>query len=97
MQVAIPIYHQLVERGEGCEKAAMHIHAALDYLAMGCHRFRKREKAAAYREARDAASLAGIELLLRNDSVEISLLDLIEKELMPSLAGLIRSVGRRAG
>jgi excisionase family DNA binding protein len=58
VQLAIPIYRQLAERGAGCEKAASHMRECLDQLAVGCHRYDRQEKTLAYPAARDAASLA---------------------------------------
>lgn len=91
VQLAMPIYRQLVERGAGGEKAALHIRECLEQLAVGCHRYDRQEKILAYRAARDAASLAAIELLL-GQSADASepLLDAIEQELMPAMVGLLR-------
>lgn len=68
VQLAAPIYHQLIERGAGWDKAAAHMRECLDQLAVGCHRYDQQEKTAAYRAGRDAASLAAIELLLNHDT-----------------------------
>ena len=38
VQLAIPIYHQLVDLGADSGKAAAHMRECLDQLAMGCHR-----------------------------------------------------------
>ncbi len=97
VQVATPVYRQLIERGAGCETAAAHMRACLDQLAIGCHRYDRREKTAAYRAARDAASLAAMELLLRDDNEETALLDAVEQDLMPALAGLLRRSEKGAG
>jgi excisionase family DNA binding protein len=91
VQLAIPVYRQLVERGAGYEAAALHMRECLDQLAVGCHRYDRQEKTLAYRAARDAASLAAIDLILSQgaDASE-PLLDAIEQELMPAMAGLLR-------
>lgn len=70
--------------------------ACLDQLAVGCHRYDRQEKTLAYRAARDAASLAAMELLLHSDAnPQDGLLDAIEQELMPAVAGLLRRSERR--
>ena len=94
VQVATPLYRQLLAHGAGCETAAAHMRHCLDQLALGCHRFDRQEKSAAYRAARDAASLAAMELLLRDGGEETALLDAVEQELMPALAGLLRRMER---
>lgn len=38
VQVATPIYRELVVRGNGWDKAAAHMRECLDQLAVGCHR-----------------------------------------------------------
>jgi hypothetical protein len=65
VQLATPIYQQLVAHGAGWEQAATYMRACLDQLALGCYRYDRQEKTVAYRAARDAASLACMELLLR--------------------------------
>jgi excisionase family DNA binding protein len=97
VQLATPIYRQLAARGDGCGKAAAHMRECLDQLALGCHRYDRREKTVAYRAARDAASLAAIDLLLREDIAEKAWLDAIEQELMPAFAGLLRRSERGSG
>ena len=97
VQLALPIYRQLLAQGAGCEKAAARMRECLDQLALGCHRYDRREKTAAYRSARDAASLAAIELLLVDDSAAAPLMDAIEQELMAALAGLLRRSERSSG
>jgi len=96
VQLATPIYRQLAARGADWEKATTHMRACLDHLALGCHRYDRQEKTIAYRAARDAASLASMELLLCNDAAQADpLLDAIEQELMPAFAGLLRRSERR--
>jgi excisionase family DNA binding protein len=96
VQVATPIYRDLAARGNGWEKAAAHMRTCLDQLAVGCHRYDRQEKTVAYRAARDAASLAAMELLLHTAANSPdALLDAIEQELMPAFAGLLRRSERR--
>ena len=96
VQVAMPIYRDLAARGNGSAQAAMHMRQCLDQLALGCHRYDHREKTTAYRAARDAASLAAMELLLGQEAeTEDPLLRSIEQELMPAFAGLLRRSERR--
>lgn len=96
VQLATPIYRQLTARGADWENATAHMRHCLDQLAVGCHRYDRREKIDAYRAARDAASLAAMELWLRDQSGQEPLLDAIEQELMAALAGLLRRSERGA-
>ena len=96
VQVATPIYREMAARGEGWSKAAAYMRTCLDQLAVWCHRYDRQEKTLAYRAARDAASLAAMELLLHTDAnLEDGLLDAIEQELMLAVAGLLRRSERR--
>jgi excisionase family DNA binding protein len=95
VQLAIPVYQQLVALGSAGEQAGAHMRLCLENLALGCYRYDRQEKTLAYRAARDAASLAAMELLLR-DNAPKSLLETIEQELMPAFAGLLRRSERRA-
>jgi excisionase family DNA binding protein len=98
VQLAAPIYRQLAAHGAGWEKATTYMRDCLDKLALGCYRYDRQEKTAAYRAARDAASLACMELLLRTATGQAEpLLDAIEQELMPAFAGLLRRNERRMG
>ena len=98
VQLATPIYRQLAAHGAGWEQAATYMRECLDQLALGCYRYDRQEKAVAYRAARDAASLACMELLLRTGAgQEEPLLSAIEQELMPAFAGLLRRNERRMG
>jgi hypothetical protein len=67
----------------------------LEQLTQGCHRFDRSDKAAAYRTARDAASLAVCELVLTESASADPLVNAIEQDLMAALAGLIRRVDKR--
>ena len=90
VQLATPIYRQLMARGAGWEVASEHMQTCLEQLAIGCHRYDRREKTTAYRAARDAASLAAMQLCLHEHKDNDSLLDAIEQELMAAFAGLLR-------
>jgi len=67
----------------------------LEELTRGCHRFEPGEKADAYRQARDAASLAIVELLLCENAEADQLVIQLEQELMAALAGLLRRLDQR--
>ncbi|MFO1432958.1 MAG: helix-turn-helix domain-containing protein [Candidatus Competibacteraceae bacterium] len=97
VQLATPIYQQLVERGAGWEQATAQMRLCLDQLAVGCHRYDRREKTTAYRAARDAASLAAMDLWLRATTAGEPLLEAIEQDLMAALAGLLRRSERGGG
>lgn len=77
----------------GADHAATRtLRGVLDQLAVGCHRYEVREKTAAYRQARDLASLATVELLLAERP---PLVDLVEQELLGHLAALLARGDRR--
>lgn len=97
VQLATPIYRELVARGAEWEQATTRMRACLDQLAVGCHRYDRREKTAAYRAARDAASLVAMELWLRTRNGNEPLLDAIEQNLMAAFAGLLRRSERGGG
>ena len=75
--------------------ATLALHRVLEELARDCRRFDHAEKADAYRQARDAASAAVVELLLctrpETDAVAVQ----IEQDLMAALAGLLRRLDHR--
>ena len=97
VQLAAPIYRELLSRGAAAQPAAAQMRACLDHLAVGCHRYDRREKKAAARAARDAASLAAIELWLAAADGEEPLLDAIEQELLAAIAGILRRSERGGG
>ena len=57
--------------------------------------FERADKAAAYREAREAASQAVFELVLARDAQADALVTAIEQELMATLAGLLRRMDKK--
>ncbi len=98
-QLGLPLYRQADELLGEQHRATQALRQALEHLARGCHRYDKDEKAAAYRTARDSASLAVCELLITG-GVASSLVRSIEQELMAALAGLLRRldrIGKREG
>lgn len=72
-----------------------HLRHAIDQLAIGCHRYEHRDKAAAYHAARDALSLAACALLLEGDEQHEALAARIENEAIPTVAGLMRRSERK--
>jgi excisionase family DNA binding protein len=97
VQIGTPLYRAVRDALGAGHPAAAHLKSALDHLGQGCHRFGRDEKAAAYRAARDAASLAAVELLLTPDGAGETWLAELEANLMPALAGLLRRMDRRRG
>jgi excisionase family DNA binding protein len=95
-QIAHPLYLKLCEHLGGDHVAARHLHECLGHLAQGCHRYSRAEKARAYQTARDCASLAVLGLILTADPALDPLLDALEQDLMPAIAGLLRRAERRA-
>lgn len=96
-QVALPL-HERCEAAMGADHpATREMRRVLMLLSRGCHRFKRTDKAAAYDEARDAASAAVCELVLAGDDGEASQVrEGIEQDLMAALAGLLRRLdGRR--
>jgi hypothetical protein len=94
-QIALPLF-RTAETALGAEHAATReLRSVLDELARGCHRYDRGEKAAAYRAARDAASLAVCQCLLAATPEADTLVQAIEQELMAALAGLLRRLERR--
>ncbi|KFB70854.1 MAG: DNA binding domain, excisionase family [Candidatus Accumulibacter phosphatis] len=94
-QLALPLYRQTAACLGADHPATLALRRVLEELARGCHRFEHAEKAEAYRQARDAASAAVVELLLctrpETDAVAVQ----IEQDLMAALAGLLRRLDHR--
>lgn len=94
-QLALPLYRQTTACLGADHPATLALRRVLGELARGCHRFEHGEKAEAYRQARDAASVAVVELLLctrpETDAVAVQ----IEQDLMAALAGLLRRLDHR--
>ena len=86
-QIGLPLYRKVCELLGERSCATKAVRQALEHLAQGCHRYDHEEKAAAYRAARDAASLAVFELLVVGGDAA-ALASPIEQDLMAALAGL---------
>jgi hypothetical protein len=86
---------QLVSHPGADHAATRHLHECLGQLALGCHRYARAEKARAYQAARDAASLAALELILAGDAALDNHRGVLEQELMPAIAGLLRRAERK--
>ncbi len=98
VQLAMSIYQQLAAGGGALDKATAHMRQCLDHLAVGCYRYDRQEKTVSYRAARDAASLAAMELLLCATAEQATpLLAALEQDVMPAFAGLLRRSERRVG
>ena len=97
-QICLPLFRR-AEADLGAEHpATAELRRVLELLAQGCHRYERRAKAAAYGEARDAASLAVCELVLDGSEAAAEIRDAVEQDLMASFAGLLRRAegrGRR--
>ncbi len=89
-QIALPVYDKARSALGGEHPAVVSLRQVLVLLSRGCHRYDRADKAEAYRQARDAASLAVCELLLAEASVGAALVQQIEQELMAAFAGLLR-------
>jgi excisionase family DNA binding protein len=95
-QLALPLYRQGSELLGADHAAVAALRTALILLAQGCHRFDHADKAAAYRAARDLASLAVCELVLTDRGEAEPLIRAIEQDLMAAFSGLLRRLERRA-
>jgi excisionase family DNA binding protein len=84
------VWQNAEERLATDHPARGHLRAALDQIAIGCHRYLRRDKALAYHAARDALSLAACALLLDDDPERVGMAAGIEQEVIPALAGLLR-------
>jgi excisionase family DNA binding protein len=93
-QVALPIYRQANDHLGAEHPVTEALHQVLEYLSLGCHRFEHRQKAEAYRQARDAASLAVCELILCGAAEADAMIQALEQDLMATFAGLLRRVER---
>ena len=96
-QIALDIYRQARTAFEPEHPATVTLRRLLDHLSVGCHRFERQDKAAAYREARDCASLAVCELVLCASPEADAMIVTLEQDLMAALAGLLRRIERGRG
>jgi hypothetical protein len=76
--------------------AAAALSQAAIAVAQGCHRFHGREKAAAFRDARERAAEAVALLHIAGDEQAAALADQVESDFLPVLSGLVRRAERRA-
>lgn len=94
-QIAQPIYQKALAHLGGEHPAVSYLFASIEQLTIGCHRFSKSDKSAAYRAARDLSARAACSLILSEDSVALGISELLEQELLPAYSGLLkRSEGR---
>ncbi len=93
-QIAHRIFQGLRSHPGEDHVATRHLRECLAHLAQGCHRYGRGEKANSYRAARDAASLAVLELILCQDPASTGTISALEQDLMSALAGLLRRVDR---
>lgn len=89
-QLALPLHRKAHECLGSDHPATAALRQVLEHLAQGCHRFEHADKIAAYRQARDSASLAICELVLCGRDEAEAMVTGIEQELMAALAGLLR-------
>ncbi len=68
---------------------------ALEELALGCHRYHRRDKGDCYHAARDHAAVAAMELAMSDHEAAPSLLERVEQDLLQAIAGLVRRMERR--
>ncbi len=94
-QIALPLYREILASLGAEHAAGVALRETLDCLSRGCHRYELRDKAEAYRSARDAASLAACELVLSDNEASEAMLQTLEQDLMAALAGLIRRTERK--
>lgn len=91
-QIGLPLYNSAASLAGAQHPATLALERMLTHLARGCHRYDEASKLDAYRQARDEASLAACALLMRPVERAAGLVDTIEQELMPALAGLLRRI-----
>jgi len=89
-QLALPIYRGAVAALGAEHLACLALRRGFEHLARGCHRYQHADKAAAYREARDAFSEAACELALAEHAAAAALLEQLEQELLAAVVGLLR-------
>lgn len=65
-------------------------------VAQGCHRFHGRDKASAFRDARERAAEAVAHLHVHGDARAVAVADGLEHDYLPVVAGLVRRYERRA-
>lgn len=97
IQLALPLHQQSTDLLGPEHQATRCLRQAIEHLTRGCHRYDYGDKAAAYQQARDAASAAVSALLFTGDERTDPILHGIEQELLGSMAGLLRRLARKQG
>lgn len=80
--------------GEHAATRALHVSVVL--ISQGCHRYHGRDKAVAFREARERAAEAVAHLHVHGDARAVAVADSLEHDYLPVVAGLVRRYERRA-
>lgn len=96
-QIALPLYRTASTTLGSEHPATRALHAVIEQLARGCHRFGRPEKSEAYRAARDEASRAACSLAVASEASATPLLETVEHELMAALVGAASGRSRRHG
>ncbi len=95
MEDGAAIYRELASQIGADHPAAEQLHEALLLLSCGYYEYASPAKAAFYGRARQHASRAAGELLLRGDTTHEAFLERLEEKLMPALGGLVNQAERR--
>ena len=88
-QIGMPLRRRCAELLGDEHRATRALSRSLELLAIGCHRYRHADKAAAYGEARDYASRALFALFLDGTPDAEAIAVEIEQQLMAPFAGLL--------
>lgn len=80
----------------GDHAATRALNSSVVLIAQGCHRFHGRDKAGAFREARERAAEAVAHLHVHGDARAVAVADGLEHDYLPVVAGLVRRYERRA-
>ena len=75
--------------------AAIALRASVVALAQGCHRYHQRDKADAFRQAREHAAEAVALLHVEASPAALAIADTVEQQYLASLVGLLRHQERR--
>lgn len=94
-QVGMPLRRRCAQLLGEEHRAVIALTRSLELVAIGCHRYRRAEKGAAYGEARDYASRALFALLLEGSPEADALAEEIEQQLMAPFAGLLHRLDDR--
>lgn len=94
-QAGVRVHAALLAALGAAHPAVDAVSAALVALAQGYHRFHDRDKLDAYRLAREEAARAAALVLLSGHAEAEGLAAAIEREVLPSILGLVRRCERR--